>query len=119
MRAQSFQDKGQADRASVLGMRGQQSGTCIKQSSKHLIQKTLEARRSMKAYVEHANKSNTEKVKAFLDLDATRFKIKKKLLKEYRLQGKEEQKFLEFHGIDKAIRGRVQFPNDGLHQLLT
>ena len=108
MRAQSFQDKGsQADRSSVLGLQGQQSGTCIKQSSKHLIQKTLEARRSLKAYVEHANRSNTEKVKAFIDLDATRFKIKKKLLNQYQLQGKEEQKFLEFHGIEKAVKGRA------------
>ena len=92
MRAQSFQDnsgKG-GEKSSALGLQGHQSGTCIQQSSKHLIQKTLEARRSLKAYVEHANRSNTEKVKAFIDLDATRFKVKKKLLKQYQLQGKEK-----------------------------
>ena len=92
MKAQPRQSNGKnvGDQVLVLGLQGHQSGTCIQQSSKHLIQKTLEARRSLRAYVEHANKSNTEKVKAFIDLDATRFKVKKKLLKQYQLQGKEE-----------------------------
>lgn len=53
--------------------------------------------------MEHANQSNNEKVKAFLDLDASRFAIKKKLMKEYQLSGREEQRFLEFHGIDRAV----------------
>lgn len=69
--------------------------------------------------MDHANKSNTERVKAFLDLDAQRYKIKQKLLTQYQLKDKEKQKFLEFHGVDRAQRGRAQFPEDGVHMLLT
>ena len=57
-----------------------QTGTCIQQSSRQLIQKTLEAKKNLKAYVDHANKNNTERVKAFLDLDTQRYRIKQKLL---------------------------------------
>ena len=68
--------------------------------------------------MEHANQSNNEKVKAFLDLDASRFAIKKKLMKEYQLSGREEQRFLKFHGIDRAVKGKAQFPSQGVHSLI-
>ena len=53
-----------------------------------------------------------------MDLDACRFSIKKKLIKQYELSGREKQRFLEFQGIDQAVKGKVQFPKQGVHQLL-
>ena len=73
-----------------IALQGQQTGTNFQESTKHLIQKTMDARKTLKAYVDHANKSNIENVKAFMDLDACRFSIKKKLIKQYELSGREK-----------------------------
>ena len=48
---------------------GQNSGSCIKESGRSLIMKTIEADRELQAHIKLKNQHNEEELKAFFELD--------------------------------------------------
>ena len=57
-------------------------------------------------------------MQAFFQLDTERFKIKKELMSKFKDVKKHVDKYKEFHGIDKAVKGRNQFPENSFHTLM-
>jgi hypothetical protein len=76
-------------------------------SSRDLIHNTIQVCKQNKAYVQLANKNNTEELKAFLQLDKHRFNIKNSLLAHGFADSLEKQKkYAEFSGIKGALDGK-------------